>query len=131
VIIRSSGTVWGDLDGSGSLQERADAFQHAFLQGMATYVSYPLVDNMKKSVENAGHSKLKKQYDRQNPYAKVVDDEKTILTFTSDSIFKRYRLSYVEMEIVDEEFGNLGFGEHMGHPALSKILFKDYGLECI
>lgn len=131
VIIRSSGTVWGDLDGSGSLQARADAFQHAFLQGMATYVSYPLVDNMKKSVENAGNSKLKKQYDRQNPYAKVVDDEKTILTFTSDSIFKRYRLSYVEMEIVDEEFGNLGFGEHMGHPALSKILLKDYGLECI
>lgn len=132
VLLRMSGTCKGDLPGRGDIANRAIAFQRALLRGAYPRTSFPLIDNMKEVV--AGEDRrldkvMDKTLTNQLKY-KVGDPALEHHTFTSASVYRRYRLDADEMDEIDAMVGHLSYGQTYVSPSVSKILTIDYGLEC-
>lgn len=131
VLLRSSGQCKGDLAGRGDLRVRAEAFQSALLQGAYPRVSAPFIDRMK---ETAGKpilsTKVARAMERQlgNLQYKVEKDETyPHFTVTDEALFKRYRLTDLE---IGELFESAAYGYEYHHclTGADKVLERDYGL---
>jgi hypothetical protein len=131
VLLRSSGTCFGDFPGRGPIQPRVEQFQKALLQGMYPRANCTLLDNMRSMVASARDVPLPPATLLDLQY-KVTIHENRYLPFTADpySLYLRYRLDDFEISALEEEFGRSGYGEYFNHSAASKILTVDYGLQC-
>lgn len=132
VLLRMSGVSKGSLPGRGELAPRAVAFQRALLQGAYPRTSFPLIDKMKDSVageDSRLDSVMKKAIAPQFEY-KVVGETLERHSFTSQDIFRRYRLDATEIEELTVLVGSMTVGQYYAGPAAEKILFRDYGLKC-
>lgn len=125
VLMRLSGSCKGDLPGTGDLHARAADFQAALIQGVSTYSRYTLLDNMRSVYPSS--TVVAQQAVRRE----LGDDPKftmgALSQFVDESIYKRYRLTDLEIEeVLDFSRGTVGY--NYGGTAFSKILAKDYGL---
>jgi hypothetical protein len=135
VLLRLSGVCKGDLPGSGPLEPRARAFQKALLAGAVPRSSYPLIDAMKRTVADA--TRLKRQDIVEKAVANLLeyklDDsniDEPVRYFRAADVYRRYRLEDWEIENLDSTFGRATYGHVYGSSGASKILKKDYELEC-
>jgi hypothetical protein len=133
VLLRASGSCHGDLPGRGELEPRARAFQSALLQGMYPRTHFPLVDTMRAATgivrqDLFARSLLIVNHSLSYKVAHASDDP--VVHLTSRNIYARYRLTAEEIDFMDNEFACSEFGNIHAHSALTKILFKDYELEC-
>jgi len=125
VLLRMSGACKGDLPGKGSVTLRAQQFQGELLNGYMTHGHFPLLDAFKSNFPL--RSDLMKK--------KVTEDfeyklKTTTPTFHTDqAVLERYDLSGYEFEDLKAFFLSKT-GYTTGNSAISKILAKDYGLEC-
>jgi len=137
VLIRATGSIDGDLPGSGCLERRANTFQYSVIRGM-----YPKSEfKLKQAMLSAGgpHCSLNaKQIEQTNAKVrqvtgfKVVEDsEYPVCEFASADIYRRYDLTEAEIISVDQDYGELKYGEYLNSSGLSKILTMDYGLKTI
>lgn len=130
VLLRLSGRCKGDLPGRGPIKERAQAFQAGLLQGVYPYTSFPLIDNMKKSAKPTSNAKLLKavtQYhDRELQY-KVTKEKRETRYFTQQAVYKRYRLTQSEMDVLDDRLGGAAYSTFHSSDGSSKVLETDYG----
>jgi hypothetical protein len=125
VLLRLSGTCRGDYPGRGDIRVRAANFQHSLLQGAFPYVDTPFINNMKRvgapDPVMARHLAPIFEY-------KIVDPQ--IIVLTTDALFKRYRLT--ELEILEMmEFSLSTVGQYTSNSGANKILLADYELEAV
>lgn len=130
VLLRLSGTTYGDLPGRGDLKTRGREFQHALLQGAYPHTNFPLIVNMRKACGTTTNVQAVKQIEKRFAY-KNYGLEKETFTFHSADIYRRYRLNVSESEHLDDVLGNANYGEHFCSPAADLILTKDYGLRTL
>jgi len=129
VILRASGRCQRDLPGSGAIEQRARAFQAALLQGAYPYVAFPFIDNMKIAVDCKIPSSIWKHPSLVDLTMKVESDEKDILFFSNEDVFRRYNLSDYEIELLSIEIASLNVGERAGNSGVDKIMKIDYAYE--
>jgi hypothetical protein len=127
VLLRASGQCHGDLPGRKTtpLMERARQFQAALLQGMYPRLKTPFIDNMKAAVAGTTSEEALLRVERTIEH-KVVDAGE-IISVSTRSLFRRYRLDQVEiLDIL--EFAHSPVGYHYCSSGVDKILRKDYEL---
>lgn len=134
VLLRLSGTCSGDLPGRGSREERGTAFQKQLLCGVSPRSHYPLINNMRSVVKGAS-TKLTKgaltAVSKILEYKVVNASSDNHHYFHSEDVYRRYRLTPTDMDVIDNEFGRAGYGSCHQNASLDKILKKDYGLRCL
>lgn len=124
VLLRSYGTCHGDLPGKASLRSRHAAFQSALISGMYPNIHFPLVHEMRRT-HTPGTTELRnKMLDRSHKYQASGEE----YSFTSAEVYRRYRLTDLEMLELDVELGRLDYGCYFTSPGAEKILLKDYDL---
>lgn len=131
VLLRMSGVAKFDLPGRGDFNSRAKAFQRGLLQGAYPRTHFPLIDNM-KSVVAGSDTRLDVAVatcigDR---FKYKVGEQTEELWFTSEDVFRRYRLELWQQTELEQTFGNSSTGTYYSSPAASTILERDYGLRC-
>jgi len=131
VLVRAGGTCQGDLPGSGSLEWRAGAFQKALVQGMYPYIDTPVINTMKDKVKDFTVTQRLRELVHRDIEWKHIDDEKVIHKFHSHDLFRRYRLNGMEIDVMENDYATLGYGQFMAHSSLDRILHKDYGLKSL
>ena len=129
VLLRMSGTCHGDLPGKGPLQERAEAFQQALLQGAYPRAHFPMVDLMRHDVEVS--EEMSDEVAFRLRYKVQHQDLDAHWYADSRSVNLRYRLDQYEAMWLEDVFAHGGYRDFYAHPALDKILQKDYGLTTI
>lgn len=120
VLLRLSGSCKGDLPGRGDLTKRAQRFQASLLNGYMTYASWPMLDALRKRFPLIGEAH---KHDELQYKLNAGGD------FSDEDILRRYDLDDIEKEDV-RKFFNADLWETIGNSGLSKILMKDYGLQC-
>jgi hypothetical protein len=127
VLYRASGTCKGDLPGSKktSLAERGTTFQRSLLRGAYPYLSFDILNNM-RATSGPGLVYPIKEFQ----WKVTEGSDKYPHTFIPhDSIVRRYRLEWHEyLELL--ETANYGYGWFFNNTGASKVLTKDYDLEC-
>jgi hypothetical protein len=130
VLLRASGTCRGDFPGRGAIPKRAALFQFALLQGMYPRVVNPFLDQCKRStgVTSAVPEAFREVVSKQLEY--TTSDRDSPISVDDVEFFRRYHLT--DSEFCDlVEFSRGKAGDFFNSPGLSKVLFKDYGLECV
>jgi len=132
VMLRSSGVVRGDLPGKRKIPlcVRARNYQAGYLQSMYPYTRFDLLDQMLTTVGKTTRE-VRAYFDREKRYLASEDDEKQIFRVDDDELYKRYELSPIDMDMLNFEFGRIGFEESCTNAAIGKILNRDYGLACL
>lgn len=128
VLLRLSGTVTGDCPGRGDLRARGDKFQYSLLQGAYPSSSFPLIDNLKSTCTPHNDSAFSDVVSQQLRY-KVGQTVRA--EFYSEDVFRRYRCTPADIEIVTTGFGLAGYGTLHANPSLDKIMRRDYGLSAV
>jgi hypothetical protein len=132
VLLRLSGTCKGGLPGKGPYMVRARAFQAALMKGVYPRMTFPLIDNMREScsAEVALSQKTQDAIQRRVNLALYNKDGATVdhVQFTSEEIYRRYRLNALEIDAIDNEFGRAPVGGHYTSSGANTILQRDYGL---
>lgn len=129
VLLRSAGTCTGDLPGTKDLtfKQRHDDYMGSLISGMYTGVSFPLIDAM-RTWATAGNKQSNLAASNLLAYKHQFNGT---ATFTSSEVYRRYRLSDLEIQQLDEEFGNAGYAHYYNSSGASTILTRDYGLACV
>jgi len=124
VLLRASGTCEGDLNGRGDLRERAREFQRGLLHGAYPFTNFQMLDNMKMAM---GEGKLSQQAMDQFEYKVVKNDSYPPYRCDEDSLYRRYRLTPLEVaELL--EFSKSDVFTEFSSGGASKILKTDYSL---
>lgn len=129
VLLRSSGTCKGDLPGrakNSSFKERHDRYQSSLINGMYPNISFPLIDNMRTTT-------LPPDAKSEQAVAKLLQYKhkfEGIATFTSEEVYRRYRLTELERMELDLDFATAGYAHYYSSTGASTILQRDYGLTC-
>lgn len=121
VLFRLSGVCKGDLPGRGDIALRARDFQASLVQGAYPRSHFPLVDQLRGPGTPC--------HDIPDLKFKVVDAGR-IVHFTSDAVYKRYRLTPLQI-IETDFFGSLGFRDVYTCTGIDAILQLDYGLSAL
>lgn len=131
VLLRTIGTAKGDVPGrtKDGFLERCRAFDRGILQGLYPRTSFPFVDR-KKHVVAGVRTRLDKQVATRigRLLEHRVGTTETAV-FTSEDIYRRYRLTPGEIGVMDEEIAYAPFNSFHSCKAASKILTLDYGLQ--
>lgn len=127
VLMRLSGVCKRDLPGRGPLRPRAEAFQAALLHGVMAHSSFPLLDRMRKLVAHATPTARMAAYAASHFGHLPAASAPTF--FTDEAVMRRYHLTAQEVAEV-QLLGDVGYGETIGNPSISRVLQKDYGLTC-
>jgi hypothetical protein len=128
VLLRTAGTCKGDLPGTKrqTFEARYNEYMGSVLNGMYPGISFPLVDAMRKwTATPTKASDAATQHLRD--YKHVFEGE---ATFTASEVYRRYKLNDLEIAELDQDFAPNGYGWYYASSGASKILTKDYGLEC-
>lgn len=125
VILRASGVCRGDCPGRGDLTLRAKKFQSGLLLGAYPYAHFDLLTVMKRAVDVGS-------YFESDEFSSKVDRDDTYPPYFAhnDDVFRRYRLTYSEYSELIDLFARAQPGDALASPAISKILYADYGLQC-
>jgi len=129
VLLRSSGTCKGDLPGkakNNTFKERHDRYQGSLINGMYPNVSFPLIDNMRKTTLDPDEKSLQ-MVEQMLQYKHTFEGK---ATFTSEEVYRRYRLSELERMELDLDFATAGYAHYYSSTGASTILQRDYGLTC-
>jgi len=131
VLLRASGTCRGDLPGRGDLVYRARVFQSALLRGLYPRTAFPLISRMKRACPAPLTTKLlrKCQVIVEKKLQYRVHDSGSWVFFSSEELYKRYRLTPLEVGELDTMFGDSPVGTHFASSGCSKVLATDYGLD--
>lgn len=132
VLLRLSGRCRGDLPGEGDLFERAKAFQDGLLRGVYPQIGFTLIDRMRATVKGSlatqkTRDEIAVRVERKLEY-KV--NTKARFTVGPSEVYKRYGLTATDIDFLETQYANSGFGDFANHPVLSKILEMDYGISC-
>lgn len=130
VALRASGSKQGDVPGRGPLKPRCVQFQSALIHGMYPRTDATFVNQMKESAGIVTNLAAVALVAKQLEYKVDIDADQPTHTFLDDSIYRRYRLNGYEISEF-QDFCRSGYGQRTSNTALSKILKKDYGLECV
>jgi len=135
VLLRLSGTCHGDVDGPEcqTLSARFMQFQHALLKAAYPYARFRMLANMKRqcNLEKRYSKRLVTQIYKLLEW-KVDDTESyTIFHVDDQEMFRRYAFNDFDILTVVDEFSNNGLYTFTANPSLSKILDKDYDLQCL
>lgn len=127
VLLRSAGTCKGDLPGSKKMtfKERHDAFMTSLIDGMYPGISFPLIDNMRTGQPATEPAKIEAR--RLLSYKHKFEGR---ATFTQREVYRRYRLTQLQMDELDLDFAPSGYGHFYASTGASTILERDYGLLC-
>lgn len=131
VLLRASGTAKGQIPGTIPLHEKFRAFQYGLVHGMYPRVRTPLIDNMLAASAGPTYAEVDKHLARTegaNLHYKAIGTD--ICTFTSKELFARYDMTQAEIETIVYDFGRSAYGDRHASVAASKILHRDYSLEC-
>jgi len=132
VLLRTSGVCKGDLPGRGPLEPRARRFQHLLCHGMYPRTFFTLIERLKRETVVSEDVKLD-----QTMRDMIALDLQYRMTTTTDTkvddvdLYRRYRLTSVEVNHLNEVFGGAGYGTEYCSTAADKILRKDYGLRSV
>jgi len=128
VLLRAYGEAKGDYPGRGPLGPRIRMFNAAIINGMYNNVSFPLLDNLIKNTLTPS-KQVEKRMNKELMYKTMEDTD--YFRVDSHSLYKRYRLTPVEILELDEIFGNMDIEQSIALTGGDKILEKDYGLHSI
>jgi hypothetical protein len=131
VLLRLSGSCRFDLPGRGPLKPRAIAFQAALLQGAYPRAIFPLITNMKRAAGSTTTDDCVRATSKIFEFKTDHSTDDPVLTFHAPDVYRRYELTDDEQSMLDDTFGNSGYGHAHSSSAASKVLLKDYGLNCI
>jgi hypothetical protein len=136
VFLRSAWQCCGDLPGRGPIRDRARSFQRAFLQGMFPYLHSPVIDQMKRRLDDAAPS-LSMMRMVSGITAYKVSSEGTSFSLTTAELFRRYScpgdpagMDQGEIDRLVYAMSHMDFGDHYADSGVSKIATRDYGLGC-
>jgi hypothetical protein len=125
VFLRASGTVKRDLPGRGPWRPRARAMQAALLACTYAGVSFPMLEHSKTLFPKTTQEALDQVHREQHEKLRASTG-----VFTDHAILKRYRLDDHGHAQIAQFFG-LREGLQLANDALSVVLSRDYGLECL
>jgi hypothetical protein len=131
VLLRASGKAKGQIPGTIPLHEKFRAFQHGLIRGMYPRVRSPLIDNMLAASAGKEYAQVTKHLERTegtNLHYKAIGTE--VCTFDTKELFARYDMTQDEIDTIVLDFGRSKFGDRHASVAASKILYRDYNLEC-
>lgn len=130
VFLRASGTCRGDLPGRRCIFKRAALFQFALLQGMYPRLANPFIDQCRRStgVSSPVPEPFRKVVSQQLEY--TTSARISHVTIDDTEFFRRYRLTDSERLDLDA-FATGKPRDFFNSPGLSKVLFMDYGLQCV
>jgi hypothetical protein len=131
VLLRLSGTCKGDLPGTKkqSLESRALSFQASLLNGAYPHASFTLLRNLRS---NAGlpSARADRVVASMLEYKVAHDAEYPSFSVSSEEVWRRYRLTALEIAELDHDFGSCTYADHFRSSGVEKVLKKDYGLGC-
>lgn len=127
VLLRSAGTCKGDLPGTKrqTFKERHDAFMTSLIAGMYPGISFPLIDNMRTGQPTTAAAE--READRILAHKHRFQG---IAQFTQREVYRRYRLTDLQMDELDLDFAPSGYAHFYASTGASTILERDYGLLC-
>jgi hypothetical protein len=139
VLLKISGRAKGDYLGTKteSMRERVERQQRGLLQGAYPRAHFTLIDNMKRScaLQPGGtDGSIKLQLAVAAATRSVLDykvshtDADEHFTVPTGEVYQRYQLNPYQIQQIDGDFGNSGYGDHYASDATTAILAKDYGL---
>jgi hypothetical protein len=129
VFMRLSGSCDGDLPGKGDLRARGIFMQQALILCTYPRASFPLIEEQRKSLEVP--DKYLRYFRDKMTYKVDEDEEDEYFTVASADMWKRYRLTPLEIQIIEFEFGRAGYGHFVSGLGYDKVLQKDYELTTI
>ena len=131
VLLRASGKAKGQIPGKIPLSEKFRAYQHGLIHGMYPRVHSPLITNMLAASAGPDYVAVTQHLERTegaNLHYKAIGTETH--TFDTKELFARYDMSQSEIDTIVHDFGHAKFGDRHASVAASKILHRDYSLEC-
>lgn len=123
VILRASGCCKGDLPGRGSLSIRAAEFQTALIRGLTSYVNNETLMSLSPNVGSASID-LSEYYGGVH----VITADTRPPRVEDHDLFRRYRLTSLQIEELKYACTNTAVGINAWSPAAGIILQKDYGI---
>jgi hypothetical protein len=128
VLLRTSGTCTGDLPGTKkqTFEQRYNEYMGSVLNGMYPGISFPLIDRMRQWTANPTE-RSDKVTAKMFEYKHVFDGQ---ATFTAKEVYRRYKLTDLQICELDEDFASNGYGWYYASHGATRILKKDYGLSC-
>jgi hypothetical protein len=135
VVIRSTGSLVGDLPGSGPLQPRADTFQRSVLRGMYPKTRFSFVEEMGAACTTnvqltPGQTVQLAALVTNLTSFKVEFDEYPTTTIPDSSFATRYDLT--DLELLElHDYAQLPYSYFLNNSAISKVLELDYGHKTI
>jgi hypothetical protein len=129
VLLRSAGTCKGDLPGkkTESFELRHAQYMGSLISGMYPGIHFPLVDTMRKWTAK-GSTRTDALVKQQMAYKHTFEGT---ATFTAEEVYRRYRLSDLEIMEIDLDYAPSGYGHYFNSSGASTILKRDYGLRCL
>jgi hypothetical protein len=127
VYLEASGNCNGDLPGRGSIRVRAEAFQAGLIRSMYPHADYLLIDMHRTACASAVVSeKIQRMVSQITAYKVETDETYPQYQVDEVSLYRRYRLSQLQIDEFHELFGGAGFEDHANCHAIAAILQKDY-----
>jgi hypothetical protein len=128
VLLRTAGTCKGDLPGRSKIpfEQRYNEYMGSVIGGMYPGISFPLIDAMRTwtATPSLASERATKHL---RDYKHVFEGE---ATFTAAEVYRRYKLTDLQIAELDEDFAPKGYGWYYASTGASAILDKDYGLAC-
>jgi hypothetical protein len=134
VWFRASGVCRQELPGKGSFDTRMRSYQGALIQGMFAHYNFPLKDNLLKPTlkpQDCHVKKVREELRYKVETEPVLARDGATISFSTEQCFARYELTSDEISFIQDEWALCGPGMFCAHPALGKILMKDYGLDTV